>query len=276
MAKRGKSNLKVQDQRTLYVLESALSRKSIERLAEEVFRRMGERGAESFAAPADEIAALCTALCAPHPYSANRQIADLRRAGVSVERIYHEYLAVAARELGARWDRDKVRFQDVGIATARIYGIISALREEAPEYVISKGRSLAFAAVPGEQHTLGVEMAVDGFRRAGWDVTHLVDMSHEDLLGAMQEPDLALLGLSASGRGSRAALVRLLVALRLDRPDLAILLSGDIVNTDPTLAQQFGIDGVVRDIPEALRVVERLIGTRPDEHRDRPGPADQP
>lgn len=244
---------------TLETLRSVMSMSTIERLAKEVIERLRSRDKPEWSAPKEDIRILCEALCSRQQNEANQMIDELHQAGVSMERIYHGYLAVAARHLGAQWETSEMTFEEVSVAMARIYMILDDLRRRFPPAFATETPRLAFAAVPGEQHTLGVEMAADMFRRSGWEVTHLVYMTHDEIVEAAQDVDIVLLGLSASGRRQRAALLKLVVALRVVRPDLKIILSGEITNREPDLIAQIGIDAIVRDVPSALAAVEDLL-----------------
>ena len=48
-----------------------------------------------------------------------------------------------------------------------------------------------FCAVPGEQHTLGVMMAADLFRRNGWDVGLLIGVDHAEIVERLERDDRA-------------------------------------------------------------------------------------
>lgn len=240
-------------------LQQILSAPAIRLLASEVIARLNARDTTDWTAPAAEVHKLSHLLCAKYPFAANRMIDQLIDAGVPIERVYQNYLAEAARELGERWQRNDINFEEVGVATTRIYILLDALRRRSPPLIATQSPKIAFAAVPGEQHVLGVKMAVDLFRRKGWDVDHLIDMDHDQILEAAQDADIVLVGLSASGRRRRAALLRLVVALRIARPDLKIVLSGQIAKSEPDFLSQVGIDAIVEDVDTALGAAERLL-----------------
>ncbi|WP_050928620.1 cobalamin B12-binding domain-containing protein [Aestuariivita boseongensis] len=247
----------------LATLKQVLSVSAIRNLAHEVITRLNERDTHDWTAPQNEVRKLTHLLCAKYPFAANRMIDQLIDAGVPVERVYQNYLAEAARQLGTRWQRNEVSFEEVGLATTRIYIILDALRRKSPPPIATQSPKIAFAAIPGEKHVLGVKMAVDVFRREGWDVVHLIDLDHDQIVKAAQDVDIVLVGLSASGRRTRAALLRLVVALRVARPDLKILLSGEIAKSEPDFLSQVGIDAVVKDVETALEVVQRLLKNVP-------------
>ncbi|TNF63743.1 MAG: cobalamin B12-binding domain-containing protein [Rhodobacteraceae bacterium] len=260
MPKRQDPKIRADSEARLAVLEALMSKPAIAGLAREVLGHLAGRGEKTWAAPRSEILTLCRALQAPQPYMAERFVAGLLEAGVPLERVYRQYLAEAARELGQQWDRSKISFSEVGLATARIHVILDSLRTRFPPAASGNPRRLAFAAVPGETHTLGVEMATDLFRREGWDVVHLVGLGHDAILEELEDVDIVLLGLSIASRGARAALARLVVALRVRRPDLRVVVSGKLALDDPSLMHGLGVDAVIEDVPQALSVVSALLG----------------
>ncbi|MCY4153130.1 MAG: cobalamin B12-binding domain-containing protein [Aestuariivita sp.] len=245
-------------QELLTPLRSVLSQPSLELLAKSVLDRLETPAQEDWRASNSELDYLCQVLCAKHSYRANKFIHELLQVGLPLDRIYRKYLAEAARRLGTDWENDTRSFEQVSLASARIYKIMDSLRKRQPVPVQSCQPRLAFAAVPGEQHTLGVEMATDLFRREGWDVAHLVGPSHEEILLTLEDKSIFLLGLSASGSRHQAALIRLILALRMIRPEVRVIVSGAITQTENSLALNVGIDAVVRDVPQALEVVRDL------------------
>ena len=92
--------------------------------------------------------------------------------GISVERIYLDLLAPAARYLGELWNEDLCDFTEVTVGLGRLQRV---LRELSPEFGHlvehpANGRRVLLLPSPGEQHTFGLVMVGEFFRRAGWDV----------------------------------------------------------------------------------------------------------
>ena len=96
----------------------------------------------------------------------------MRLRGISVETIYLDLLAPAARHLGELWEQDLCDFIDVTVGLGRLQQV---LRELSPAFGQSNdrpanGRCALLLPCPGEQHTFGLVMVAEFFRRAGWDV----------------------------------------------------------------------------------------------------------
>ena len=203
-------------------------------------------------------AAMAFALCDPDDAAAQFLVDDLLDAGISVEDLCHDHLAPAARRLGTMWDRDRIPFTDVALATARIQSILRRLPANRSSLRNGRGLGAIFAAVPGEMHTLGVMMAADLFRRGGWDISLLVGLTHDELLARLTRDDRPVIGLSCSGEHSFGALRRLLAALGNARPDAQFLVSGQII-ADPARIASLPVPVmVVGDLDSAEAEMARL------------------
>lgn len=249
------------------VVRQVLPAWALTEIAQEVVLRVARNRA--VALPSDQIPdakqidALCYALLSDDPGAAVAQIEAAQRGGVSHDTLCLSYLADAARRLGAMWDNDEVSFFRVTIAASRIYAILRILRLEPAVPTPDMRHAAIFASVPGEQHTLGITMAADLARDRGWDIELLVGMSHEDLIDSLQERQAGLIGLSASGKRSMAALIRLIVALRISNPGARILICGQIATLPVNLVGVTGADAAARDFKEAIRQMERLVSVPP-------------
>ncbi|MBF9057991.1 hypothetical protein HKCCSP123_02230 [Rhodobacterales bacterium HKCCSP123] len=181
-------------------------------------------------------AAMAYALCDEDDAAASLLVDDLLEAGVPVTDLCLDHLAPAARRLGDLWDRDRLPFTEVALASARIQAILRRLPADRTPSRPQHARGAIFGAVPGEQHTLGVMMAADLFRRGGWDVSLLVGLGHDEMLQRMLRDDRPVIGLSCSGDHSYPALRRLLAAIAKARPEAEILLSGQIAQAPDRIA----------------------------------------
>lgn len=250
------------------VIRQKLPEWALTEIAEEVVRRVAR--SRALVVPSDlspepqKIDDLCAALLSDDAEAAVSVIETAQRGGVSPETLRLLYLAEAARRLGEMWTEDEVSFFSVTIAASRIYAILRILRLEPAVPSPDMRRAALFASVPGEQHTLGVTMAADMARDRGWDIELMVGLPHDDLVQVLQERQVALIGLSASGKRSLPALIRLIVALRISNPGAAILICGQIAALPLNLVGVTGADAAAGDFDEALRQMERLASIAPD------------
>ena len=198
------------------------------------------------------VAAMAYALCDADDDAASVLVEDLLTAGLSVQDVCLDHLAPAAQRLGYLWDRDRLPFTEVAVATARIQSILRRMPAVRAGFRGGASKGAIFAAVPGEQHTLGVMMAADLFRREGWDVGLLVGVTHDELVARISRDDRPVIGLSCSSGQSYPALRRLVAALARTRPDADLMVSGQIVQDAAR----------IRDLPFPVTAVTDLDDAR--------------
>jgi methanogenic corrinoid protein MtbC1 len=238
-------------------------------LAQEAVARLcAQMRAKAAAGPARSVlgdpcvAAMAYALCDDDDGAAAGLVHDLLAAGLSVQELCLDHLAPAARRLGDMWDRDRLPFTEVAVASARIQAILRRLPAGRTALRGGSSKGAIFAAVPGEQHTLGVMMAADLFRREGWDVGLLVGLTHDQLVARISRDDRPVIGLSCSSTQSYAALRRLVAALARTRPDADLLLSGQIVQDAARIKDLPGPVTIVTDLDAAKLQMARIAAER--------------
>jgi methanogenic corrinoid protein MtbC1 len=244
-------------------LQACLPRPTLDALAQEVLQRVagaGSHRARFWVAPEPgEIDELARALVGADETCAVDLILSRYRDGLALDRLYIAYLAAAARRLGDWCATGRISTGDVIRGTGRIYAILQAIRHIRSPEPLAHAPSLVFASVPNEAHVLGVRMAADLFRADGWDVTLLVNLSHDTLIERLAETPCMALGLSASSTERLGDLLRLVLALRISHPALPILVSGRIVQIDEDLVDLVEPDAVVADVSDGRRAVARLV-----------------
>ena len=212
----------------------------------------------------DQVEAFCDVLIQPDPAAALRFIADRRAEGLSRVVVYLGYVSEAARALGARWDRDEVSFLQVTCGTGHLYALMRALRAEHPQLARFDMRRVAlFATVPGEDHGIGITVAADLFREAGWQIDLETGTEHDRLLERIERTAPQIIGLSLSTEERLDALVRLVVAVRLVLPGVLIGVAPASSIDGRRLHDLVDIDLVFTDAPSAFRELERLMRLRP-------------
>ena len=119
----------------------------------------------------EEVKAFAQLVLEPDENVAHACIEAMRTSGISVETIYTDLLAPVARYLGELWEDDLCDFTQVTVGLGRLQKV---LRELSPAFGQSKvetsGNRVLLLPGPGEQHTFGLVMVAEFFRRAGWDV----------------------------------------------------------------------------------------------------------
>ena len=248
---------------------TALAPEAVKAVAHDIVRRLAEpRFFEpSFEVPdisEESIAAFCDTLIQPEPDAAVRFIEDRRAEGNSRHDVYLGYIPFGARCLGERWEQDKLSFLQVTFGTGHLYALMRALRSERSlGYRKFDSRRVAlFATVPGEDHGIGITVAADLFREAGWEIDLETGTEHDELIAYVEKHQPHIIGLSLSTEHRLHALVRLVVAIRLVLPDAIIgVAPGSSVDAQ-RLHQLVDIDLVFSDAPSAYRELDRLIRLR--------------
>lgn len=229
---------------------------AVRALADEVVVRLADRLHRHGTVPSIEVSvdAFCDALQSRTIEDAVAMIDQERRDGVSVEAIYLQTLAGAARHLGVMWEQDRITFLAMTVAIGRIFEIMRRLRQEVPAVIDNPAsRTRAYlTTVPGESHTLGLTMAASLLRRRGWSIELHTGLDHEALLANIESADQRIIGLAAARPESLVPLVRLIIAVRIVRPLAKIVITGSIVRKVEGLAELTGADLVIPDDDEAI------------------------
>jgi methanogenic corrinoid protein MtbC1 len=196
----------------------------------------------------------------------NSAITGLRGRGVSVEVLYLQLLAPCARRLGEMWDEDDCDFSAVTVGLGRLQRL---LRELSPAFGSEVqhpplGRRALFVQPRGEQHSFGLSMVAEFFRRDGWDVIGGVGGAVTDPASKVRDEWVDVVGFSI---GTDHTLPWLTETIRLIRRDsrnagVVVLVGGPPFVQQPGLATEIGADGTARDAKDAPALGERLLSVR--------------
>lgn len=252
------------------LINKTLPAASVEAMAKEVVKRLAfrmPRAVDRSDLPQQsDIDLLCAALLSKEEDTADKIILDARRDGVNIEVIYLGYLAGAARLLGKLWQEDKISFVDVTLGTGRLYRIIRGLRHVVAT-VIKQGREerpAMFALVPGETHSLGIEMATDLFRREGWEVDMFVGLDHDTLIEQSEERSYSAIVLVANSEQMIEPLTRVVLAMRITHPTSHVIIAGNILSQFPHVVRLVGADSAIPDIRTAAATLRGVIDAQAD------------
>jgi methanogenic corrinoid protein MtbC1 len=186
-----------------------------------------------------------------------------RARGASVEALYLDLLAPAARHLGELWTANLCGFAEVTVGLCRLHQM---LRELSPAFQDegghqAHGRRALLVPVPGDQHTFGLVMVAEFFRRAGWDVSSGSSMSKSELVGMVRNEWFAVVGFSASCDTRLDALASGIHAVRRAsrNPAIGILVGGPVFIEHPELATLIGADATAVDGRQATFQAESLL-----------------
>lgn len=246
---------------------AALGPEAFESLAADIVRRLA-RG-KALAGPSLEtpfispksIAAFCDALILPEAEPSLRFITERRAEGVTRQEVYLGYITAAARHLGELWQEDQVSLLDVTIGTGHLYALMRALRREAHSQpaAYDARRFALFATVPGEDHGIGITVAADLFREAGWDIDLQTGTDHEALITHIEHSQPHIIGLSLSTEQRLAALARLVVAIRIILPRSIIGVAASHSVNAKRINSLVDIDLVFHDARSSFAELDRLV-----------------
>ncbi len=196
-----------------------------------------------------------------------QQVVDrLSERGVPTEAIYLDLLSPAARLLGRMWEDDEVLFSDVTVAVGRLQRVMRRLSPAFGREVHhpADGRRALLLPAPGEQHTFGLAMVAEFFRRGGWDVVCDLDARSVDPVGLVRAEWFDVIGISAGVEARIDWLKSGIAAVRHASRNRAIgvMVGGPVFVAVPGRAGDVGADATAPDGRQAPIVAERLLDER--------------
>lgn len=199
--------------------------------------------------------------------AASAFIEDWLARGVSLDTIYLDLLAPTARHLGSLWDDDMCDFADVTVGLCRLQQVLRGLsttfigEADRPD----PRRRILLVTVPGEQHSFGLLMVAEFFRRAGWDVTTAMPTSRDDLSTLVRSEWFALVGLSASCDSRLDAMAAAIRSVRRASRNrlVGVLVGGPVFDGHPEYVTAVGADIMARNGQEATVQAQNLLALMP-------------
>lgn len=190
-------------------------------------------------------------------------VGGLLQQGVSMEAIYLDLLGPAARRLGEFWSDDLVSFADVTIALGRLQHLVRelSLHEPAGIGAISKDRAALFAPAPGEQHTFGIVIVEEFFRRSGWRTWTELSGVYEEIMGAVKAHRFDVIGLTASSEDRLDQIAPMIMSIRSAsrNRDIRVMVGGRLFLERPDLVAKIGADDLAVDAKEAVLKAEVAV-----------------
>ena len=189
-------------------------------------------------------------------------------AGLAVETLFLGLLSPVAKRLGEMWEADLCDFTQVTVGLWRLQQLVfefSDIFQRDCRMRACRRRAL-LAPATGSQHTFGVVMVGEFFRRAGWDVRGDPGASFSEIRSCIAADSFDLLGLSlgaeCEAKAVSSAILRLRKASR--NPAVVVMVGGPLVVLSPDFVHLVGADGTAPDaasaVSEAEILVERRVG----------------
>jgi methanogenic corrinoid protein MtbC1 len=191
-------------------------------------------------------------------------IEQLRSRGIAVEALYLDLFAPTACHFGRLWDNDECDFTTVTAVVGRLQRLLrdmSAAFGPATRYP-THGRRVLLAQPPQEQHSLGLSMVAEFFRRDGWLVEGGVGAAARDPVARVRAEWFDVIGFSVGSTPRLEWLRDRIAALRLASRNAAVvvLVGGPVFAAEPAWAQQVGADGCAADARGAPELAAQRVG----------------
>lgn len=213
---------------------------------------------------ADDVAEFARVVLVAEASESAAYVEARRMEGMTLETVYMDLLAPAARRLGALWETDQCDFTQVTLGLWRIqqlmYDLSPTFQREA---ATSRSASRALlVAMPGSQHTLGLFMVAEFFQRAGWVVCSEPGASARDIVAAAASEWFDVVGFSVGSETHVEALQSLVAAVRVgsSNPNLCVMVGGPLVSSEPDCVARVGADAVAADANQAVAFAEQWVG----------------
>ena len=199
-------------------------------------------------------------------HALREEVSALLARGVALEAVYLHLLAPAARRLGEQWTRDEISFVDVQLGLCCLHELVChcgpiGFRRKA----VGEPRSIVLGVPPGEQHTFGITLAADFFRRNGWQVSNLCGLDRDFIVERVAGVHYSAAGFSLYGEGCLQPLIETIAAVRAAscNPSLLVLVGGDFFARNPGMVAQVGADLSASDAHRAVLDAEQALQRRP-------------
>jgi len=213
-----------------------------------------------------EVVTFARALLSNDIRDATELIGQLCERGVKMDAVYLQLLAPAARYLGELWEADQCNFSEVTLCLWRMqtlmYDLSAAFHggDLRPTARSGAERRILVASLPGQQHTFGLSMLSEFFRKDGWVVLAIPSPQAGEVQDSLSMHWFDVLALSASMDGEVSNLTKTIKAARKTsrNPRLAVMVGGPLFLRQPGLATTVGADGMSEDAPSALALAGHL------------------
>ena len=144
------------------------------------------------------------------------------------------------------------------------FDVVKASMGDAPEADAS--RRIAVATVKGDIHDIGkniVKMLLENYGFRVYDLGR--DVAPEEVLAAVREHDIPLVGLSALMTTTVKSMEQTIELLREQAPEAKVFVGGAVLT--PEYAESIGADYYTKDAAESARICAAVLGA--DEGQDR-------
>jgi methanogenic corrinoid protein MtbC1 len=231
-----------------------------------VLAHTGICGADAAAArplESEEVAELTDRVLAGDDAGALAFVEAVLARGMPVERICLDVLAPTARRLGELWHADTCDFTQVTLGLWRLHRVLREFSAAFGSEVEHQqdGLPVLLVPVPGEQHTFGLAMVAEFFRRAGWLVWDAPVTARSDLATMVRSEWFAVVGFSLSCESRLEALASCIQLVRREscNRSVGVLVGGRVFAEHPDYVARVGADAAAVDARQAPIQAQTLV-----------------
>ncbi|MFN3891913.1 MAG: B12-binding domain-containing protein [Beijerinckiaceae bacterium] len=213
---------------------------------------------------AEEIDRFSHLVLSPDIRTAEAFVTLLRERGLSMELLFEELLAPAARHLGQMWDHDECDFIDVTIGLGRLQRLLATFNCTHQDPVLMDRRCILMTTMPGDQHSFGASMVEKFLRAGGWRVRAERVDSVRELAQLVSSEWFAIVGVTVGfdqHLDELAAIIGLM-RKRSRNPALGVLVGGPVFISQPHRALEAGADATAASAPLAVLAAQKLFDER--------------
>lgn len=189
---------------------------------------------------------------------AERVIGDAIHGRLPEELIRDRVIAAAMHRIGRLWANNEISPAHEHLATQITFRVLALLREA---FRVAQSRTKArvmLAAVEGEQHVMGLQMAADMLDEAGYDVLMLgADVPTDSLRRMAAEHAPKLVGLSATLGVNARRLPEAVAALAEVDSELGVIVGGSGVPEHAAEAHWLTFTNTVAGVVETADALVR-------------------
>ena len=165
-----------------------------------------------------------------------------------IESLHLDTIPEAARLFHDWWESDEIDFVQVTTGIFRLEELVYRLSADFVSGAVPIKGSGALSGLLvrplGSQHTLGLLLLSQYFKRHGWHVFSANQFTEDDMVVAVQSEWVDLLGISLSEDKQIAQAKAWIARLRQQagNPDLQVMVGGPLLRFLPDLAERVGAD----------------------------------
>jgi MerR family transcriptional regulator, light-induced transcriptional regulator len=179
------------------------------------------------------------------------------------ERVLLRLMAPAARLLGGWGEEGKLPFPTVDRAVRALQQLVDMFENDRRPNASRGWRagSILLAALPGDQHTFGLKVVEELFRRDGWSLTMLPSPSRAQIIQVVERDFIHVVGFSAGAPDAGDAIRALARDIRAAslNPAIRLVVGGPAVSVGALSAEELQVDAAPLDGPAAIEAIRGFL-----------------